>query len=150
MLITFDSELRLRQNLCHWKANSKSTTLYFMKIFQFQRFGGQIEQAVTSVRSSLQLVRTDPIRKLVCSSSGRTRVLFSLRKWRPQLVRSWSGRNTVHSLINRLKRVFQPIFPIFLLFSAIFSLLSHRVYTQTLGNDLREPPNTFLTPESRF
>jgi hypothetical protein len=47
-----------------------------MKIFQFQRFGGQNEQAVTSVRSSsaarpngppkvasaarLQLVRTDP------------------------------------------------------------------------------------------
>jgi hypothetical protein len=32
----------------------------------------------------------------------------------------------------------------------IFSLLSHRVYTQTLGIDLGEPPNTFLTPGTRF
>jgi hypothetical protein len=43
-----------------------------MKIFQFQRFGGQIEQTVTSIRSSA--VRTDPIsvhsESCVCSSSA--------------------------------------------------------------------------------
>ena len=159
MIITFYSKLWLRQTLCHWKAKTKIYNFVFHKKFPIPTFWGS-KRAGSNLRSQLVCSssgRTQiffSVRKwrpqLVCSSSGRTWVVFLLRKCRPQLVRSWSGRNTVHSLINRLERDFSAIFPIFLLSSVIFSLLSHRVYTQTLGKDLRKPPNTFLTPGTRF
>jgi len=83
MIINFYSELWLRQNLCHWKANSKCYNFVVYDFFQFHHFRGQIFLAVGVVCSSSAV------------ASGRT--WLPLRQQLPSAARPQRGPDAMNS-----------------------------------------------------